>query len=302
MTVRRNVKIALLIIFIGLIVSFSTGFKYLQEKSVYEQYEPWETESILSTIEENTPYDMLLMGSSHGRLFSRNRNHILMEEAFQGNIATIAGGSSCVIPAEVFLDVFYAKKNTADTVLYVIDPWCFYSDKYNTGYIFEYEPFDLTLFVSMITHQIDPKIIKNYLSRTLRQGQKPYVNKGVRPRTEKLQSVDEYAVNDRLLDLYEGDIARNSNAEYIDTFTRINRAAKKQNSEIINIIPPTLYTDPHYDKLKVILDENKLLYVDMSESITDPIYYYDHDHLNVEGVKMFLNKLKEEIASRQIEY
>lgn len=283
----------LLIVSIGL-------WAFLQNKSRYEQYQPWETESVLSTIGENTSYDFLLMGSSHGRLFSRNRNHILVEEAFGKKGATIAGGSSCVIPAEIFLDLFYSKKNSAETILYFIDPWCFYSDKYNSGYVFEHEQFDLELLIAMIQYRVDPKIIKDYLSRTLRQGQKPYVDKNVQPQTEQLEAIDTNVVQMRLLDLYENEIGRKSNPEYRQAFLNSIENAKKHDSEMIFIIPPTLYTDPHHDDLKAFLDQHALTYLDMSKSVSNPKFYYDHDHLNVEGVKLFLELLKREIEIRDI--
>lgn len=296
---KKNLVIVGTSLFAFLLVCMGIGM-YLQNKSRYEKYLPWETESVLSTIGEKTSYDLLLMGSSHGRLFSRNRNHLLVEEAFGKKAATIAGGSSCVIPAKVFLDIFYAKQNTANTILYFIDPWCFYSDKYNNGYVFEHEPFDVQLLIAMIKYRVDPKITKDYLSRTLRQGQKPYVDKSVQPRTEQLESIDASVIQRRLLDLYENDTTRESNPEYRQALLDSVENAKKHDTAIIFIIPPTLYRDPHHDDLVTLLKKNDLTYIDMSQTVTNPAYFYDHDHLNIEGVKMFLELLKREIEIRDI--
>jgi len=268
---------------------------YLQSKSTYEHYEPWETESILSALDTNTSYDLLLMGSSHGRLLSRNRNHSVVEKKLQKNVATIAGGSSCVVPAEVFLDFFYSKKNSADTILYFIDPWCFYSDPYNNEYSFSHEPFDLGLLISMFKHQIDTEIMKDYITRTLRQGQTPYVDHAVQPKTEALEMIDEATIDKRLLDLYEGDIRRKARPDYLKTFSNIIRKAEAHQSKILFVIPATLYNDPHHTDLISLLEANRASYVDLSDVITDPKLYYDHDHLNRNGVEVYVNLLKNEL-------
>lgn len=83
---------------------------------------------------------------------------------------------------------------------------------------------------------------------------------------------------------------------------KIIDTAKEHDSEIIFIVSPALYIDPHHKDLTVFLIQNHLTYIDMSEVITDPKYYYDHDHLNVYGVKKFLQVLKAELAEKNIAY
>ncbi|KKQ38020.1 MAG: hypothetical protein US54_C0020G0014 [Candidatus Roizmanbacteria bacterium GW2011_GWA2_37_7] len=259
-------------------------------------YKPWETESVLLQLGKNTQYDILIMGSSHGRLLSRNRNHEIVERVLQKKIATIAAGEgACVIPEKVFLSTFYDMQNSAKTIFYFIDPWCFYTKKYNEGYVFSNEPLDSLLLRNLESSEIDKTLIASYKEKNEVSNEPSNNIPIVELNTTGLQDIDASGVERRILNLYNGSIPEKMNQKYQNTMEEIIQLAQNHKANLIFIIPPTLYKDPKYEKLLQLLQEYERKYrnpiVDMSESITDVSLYYHYDHLNSNGVEVFMELL-----------
>lgn len=305
-------KIIVIIIFflissivLTLLYSKKTVSKNVSKQKVIPtvQYKPWETESVLLPLQTNTNYDVLIMGSSHGRIFSRNKNHQITEEILNKQVATIAAGSSCIIPAQVYLSTFYDMKNTAKTILYFIDPWCFYTAKYNESYTFEIEPYNEILLKNMIAADISETTIQQYKAKKTTSNL-PEVTVTVEPNMALLNEIDPTVINARILDLYENNVPEFINEVYANRMTQIIELSKKNNSQLVFILPATLYNDPQQNNILNLLAEYQEMYnidfIDMSESIDDISLFYDHDHLNSKGIRVFLNKLLDELDERNI--
>ena len=259
-------------------------------------YKPWETESVLLQLGKNTQYDILMMGSSHGRIFSRNRNHEIVERVLQKKVATIAGGGgACVIPEKVFLSTFYDMKNSTNAIFYFIDPWCFYTRKYNEGYAFRNEPLDRILLQNLKSSEIDKTIISVYEEKKDFLNGPPKSIPIIEANTGSLTSIDESAVERRILNLYNGSIPEEINLKYQKTMEEIINLAQNHKAILILILPATLYEDPKYEEILKLLQKYEQKYqitlLDKSKAITGVSLYYDYDHLNSKGVEVFLEKL-----------
>ena len=91
-----------------------------------------ETEANLPIIKSNQHYDIVFLGTSHGRTLSRFGNHDRVEKILSKKIINLStGGGRGIYSSQIYLDYFFKRGNTTDTIVYFIDPWVFYSNKWN---------------------------------------------------------------------------------------------------------------------------------------------------------------------------
>ena len=110
-----------------LVLFFITLYLVLKTLSitVYKRdFKNSETESNTLIIKENTHYDLLFLGISHARNFSRTGNHERVEKNLNKKILNLGQGSGkCSINEQLFyLDYFYSKGNTTDKICIVLSP------------------------------------------------------------------------------------------------------------------------------------------------------------------------------------
>ena len=95
-------------------------------------FKNWETESNFLIIPNNQKYDLIFLGTSHGRIFSRASNHGIVEKVLNKKLLNLSRGSGGgIAPALINMLAFYHKGNKVDRVIYFIDPWIFYSSNWN---------------------------------------------------------------------------------------------------------------------------------------------------------------------------
>ena len=97
------------------------GSSYIVNKRNFKNSQ---TESNTLIIKENEKFDLLLLGISHARNFSRYGNHEKIEKILQKKIINIGQGSGfCSINEQFFyLDYFYSEGNKTDEVCIVLTP------------------------------------------------------------------------------------------------------------------------------------------------------------------------------------
>ncbi len=251
------------------------------------------TESVLNSLPENQEYDLLIMGSSHGRIFSRGPNHRVVEQILGLRMANISRSAAGIIPESAYLDYFYSKGNSAETIVYFLDPFVFSTVRWNERQFFlTEEPFEPGFLRRMIRYGIEPGVMYAYIRSKFEHEWKK--NHGIVRIDESfaLEYRVEESVRKRLEALYPDGYTKAVMDSYIPELKALLELARQHKTRVVFILPPTLLgkTPGHSDlvnHLRQINQQYQIPYYDYSDEIRDPRLYYNHDHLNRRGVRLF---------------
>ena len=263
-------------------------------------FKNYETESNLLVIKENKKYDFLFMGISHARNFSRHKNHLRLDTILNMNFINIAqGGGLCGVNEQYFyLKYFYKKRNKTNQVVYILSPpMLFHTGLPIASKTFDFEPFEFDFFLNYIF----------FKSRNKTQRLYSYVNSkytlewiNLRPKSfnkkqTHLLKLDSAKVTDGLNSTYKKGLANWQFARSSVIVDQTIQLIVDNNSSCILIIPPALFGkwNGHNETVEFAEEMKKKYGVkvfDYSESVLDPKYYYDHHHLNSDGVMFFSSK------------
>ncbi len=289
------VYLIIVLLIILAILIFSSSF--VKNK----KFKNFETESNLLVMKEKEEFDLLFMGISHARNFSRHKNHIRVEKILNKKIINIGQGNGiCGINEQLFyLDYFYHKKNKASTVIYFISPPLFFSETLpKSSNTFDYEPFGFSflfryfLFSSenkkeRLISYLQTKFAKNWYFH------KPY---SLNYKKEELTKIDFKVVSEGQKMVFKNIII--AEKRFLKSILRVEETidlALKNKSKVILIIPPALFGKWNgHNKVKNFAIKMKHNYdvefYDFSETVLSPKYYYDHHHLNTNGIVFFTTK------------
>jgi len=252
-----------------------------------------QTESVLNSLPENQAYDVLIMGSSHGRIFSRSGNHYRVEQMLGKTVANISRSAAGILPEKAYLDYFYSKGNSAKTIVYFIDPFVFSTRSWNERqYFLTDEPFEFGFLPMLFKHGIDPGVTYAYVKSKF--GREWRNNHGIikLDETYALKYIVQESVRNRIQALYPEGYSKATFDFYVPELEKTIRLAQQHQSRIIFIIPSTLLgKTPGQDDLLTLLKQFEtryaIPYYDYSNAIRTPGLFYNHDHLNVRGVGYF---------------
>ncbi|NCD41334.1 MAG: hypothetical protein EOL88_04505 [Bacteroidia bacterium] len=291
----------LLIIFLLLIVS-STIVKD-------RGFSNYTSESNTLFLKKNQQYDILFMGISHARNFSRHKNHLRIEKILDSKIINIGqGGGACGANEQLFyLDYFFKMGNRSSKIIYVLSPPMLFSETLPiASNTFDNEVFDVSFFSNYLVFSSENKQgrIMSYLQSKFHPSwlfKKPF--------TQDSEDNVLTFLNKKLVD--EGqNLAYGGSELNISRFHKASkiiektiRIAKEKNSEVILLIPPALFGKwrGHTETITFakILEKKypNVTIFDGSETVLKPEFYYDNHHLNTNGVIYFtenyLKKLME---------
>lgn len=256
-----------------------------------------ETESNTLFMRNNQNYNVLLLGISHARNFSRYHNHERMEKMLNKRIINLAQGEGkCGVNEQLFyLQYFYAQQNKVDTLIYVLTPPLFTSEKLPlASNTFDKEVFDLNFLYQYLHFDSENKYerIVQYTQTKLRDKWLKSKPDRTMSRDDKLAAVDKNAVESGMKSA-SGEKFNSDRFAY--SCTKIEETillAKQNNTTVMFIIPPALFGKwKEHQQVVIFADKMKSKYNikwgDFSESILEPQLYYDHHHLNTNGVIYF---------------
>lgn len=261
------------------------------------QFKNYETESNLLVMKKDASYDMLIMGISHARNFSRHKNHLRIEKILDKKIINIGqGGGRCGINEQLFyLDYFYKKGNTASTVVYVISPPLFFSETLPiASNTFDREPFELKFFLNYLQFKSENKQerLTSYVKSKLTRRWFSSVPRSLDAMEQKLDSIDMKVVSAGQNLVYKDSTAYTIFNKSVTRVEETIQLALRHNANVILVIPPALFGKwkGHPDVAAFAQRMQELYgveYYDFSESVLSPELYYDHHHLNTNGVVFF---------------
>ena len=245
-------------------------------------------------------YGVALLGTSRGRVLSRDGNHSLVEAIIgQKTINLSKGGGGGLMPMELHLSYFYHLGNRADHVVYLVDPWVFFSPINNedNDFFLRDEPFELYILWKLIAGRYPPDRIASYLQniavkdwRAISTYAAPGLTKGtiahIAP--EKLIEAREH---------YLSKYSQNGFEKYSPVVDAINAMVKRHGGRIAWIMLPMPIPDfPGMalvdQKLRqAALENDHVTYHDVSGAMHDRRFFYDHMHFNKEGIRYFTSNV-----------
>ncbi len=297
MQVKKFISGAFLFIGINILVLL-ISFRIIHYFEHCYQYHNWETDSDLLIIPQNKSVDLLIMGSSHARIFTRDKNHLRVENILHKSLIDIGkgGGEGGIVTNLVMLNYFYDQGDTAKQIIYFIDAWPFFSSKWNEkSYFLTNEPINADLLRLCFQYHVDHDVMLNYFKSKYTIDWLERKPKSREINNDELHDISREAIEKRLASLYIEPYDVNVFNHYAFLMEEVIQLARAHHAKLTFIFPPTLLDDNRgKDKVLKLLSGFKTKYgtdyYDYSNVIQDYTLFYNHDHLNTKGVAFFTDK------------
>lgn len=273
-------SVILFVILVAIMQNVAWSFSYSDDKLM---------ENIIPQLRVPHHYDIVVLGTSHAGELKFRSNPEAIQPIIDQTMIVLAKANAGIIPTTIFLDTFFHYGNTADTILFFIDPFIFISRGINEESACIYnEPLDTSFLTQLLHYQFSKEAIMSYIGFNCNFNHffTPLVKGSRRPQT----TVAEYdrARWDARTTMYQ----MGSDATFDHYFTFLETLILKHNDKnIILIAPPILLDndvvtesfDAFHQRLQPLLETYDLVYADHSHVMTDPRYFRDMDHLNNAG-------------------
>jgi hypothetical protein len=272
-------------------------------------FEQWETDSVLYVTHKNVHYDFVTLGTSRARIFSEFKGncdyiHDELKMRFL-NLAIPFGGG--ILPEKMFLEYFYARGNSADCVVLLLDPFTLFSDGSNLYHRFVfYEPFRPRFLLELFQNKYPIQRIITYVRSKfgLYWFQRAALVKEQDPRVATRNESDAETAKKRMDSLYPDGLNETAFVHYSKVLEEIFAMAKAHSARMIVITPPTLLgPEPGAARLKEFLDQCGSRYsfefYDYTNVMQDYSMFADHDHLNSNGFRFFTKNYLEPILRKK---
>jgi hypothetical protein len=256
----------------------------------------WETESNLLVMGSNEHYGLALLGTSRGRVLSRDGNHRLLEKILGCKVINLSkGGGGGLMPAELHLSNFYHRGNRVDQVIYLVDPWVFFSpiNNENNTFFLRDEPFELYILAKLVAQGYPMQRIASYLQMitvtdwaAVSRYEAPGLTDGTLAAIDgrKLIQAREH---------YRSRYAPGGFEKYSRYVDRINDLVRRHGGRITYIMMPMLIPDfPGMDQVdrklrQAARAQPQVRYYNLADAMHDRKFFYDHMHFNKTGVDYF---------------
>jgi hypothetical protein len=270
-------------------------------------YHNWETDSDAMIIPKNEKKDLLILGSSHARIFTRDKNHLRVENILHKSMLDIGkgGGEGGITTNLVMLKYFYEEGNSADQIVYFIDAWPFFSDKWNEkSYFLTNEPIDFKLLKICIEKGVDKDVLLNYFKSKYTMDWLQRKPKSGEINGNELKEISPEAVQKRLESLYIQPYNEELFAHYAGQLQEVVQLAYAHHSKLKFIFPSTLLDDTRgkYKVIELLKQFNAQYgtpFYDYADAIKDHHFYYDHDHLNTKGIVYFTEHFLKPVVEKE---
>ena len=283
--------------FLFLVLLILIGAQLTSNPVKKRNFKNFETESNLLMLKENKKYDFLFMGISHARNFSRHKNHLRLDTILDMSFINIAqGGGLCGVNEQYFyLKYFYQNRNKTNQVVYILSPpMLFHEGLPLASKTFDFEPFEFDFFFNYLFFNSRNRTqrLYSYVNSKYTLEWKNHQPKSFTKKQMYLSKLDSAKVTGGLNSTHKKGLANwqfdRSSVIVDQTIQLIN----DNNSSCILIIPPALFGkwNGHNETLEFaekMKEKYGVKVYDYSEIILDPKYYYDHHHLNSDGVVFF---------------
>ena len=287
----------LVVALFSLLVSFTSWF--VSKKSFNHN----QTESNILLTDSVQNYDILFIGISHARMFSKYTNHQNVQEILQSKIVNLGQGFGICGPNELLfhLQYFYKNKNHTNSVIYVLSPPMLFSENLTVNpKTFNMEPVRLDFLSNYLSFESEYKSrrIFDYLRSKLYPSWINHRPIDMLEDTLVLEKIDSAEIKKGFDIAYNNGLDENRYNKSCLAIEKTIKLALENNSKFVFIITPAIFGKwPGHDQTLEFAKEMEVKYnvpcYDFSESVKELSYYKDHHHLNSDGVEYFtLNFLK----------
>lgn len=264
-------------------------------------FEQSNTESNLLILDKPKHYDYLFLGNSHARNFSRHGNHQVMEDLFKKTILNLGQGSGLCGPNDLdfYLSYVLDKGYSFDKIFITLSPPFLYGEHLNhSTNTFYAEPFQLDFFLSYLSHEAPNK--SRRLLHYLRSKWSPtwWKREPASPsrKVEVLKQLDSTIVKNGFDSAYpkgREELNYKINAKHLE---RMIGRARQRGIEVILMSTPVLFGQwPGQERLNKYCDslalQQDVHFENLVSNIHAPEMYYDHHHLNSDGIELLLDSL-----------
>ena len=254
------------------------------------------TEGNLLIMPNGNGVDYLVLGISHGRNLSRRSHHELFESVFNATMVNLSQGESLggLENQHLFLRTFYEKGNKTNDLILVLSPSLMFNADTDQSDIMLYrEPLELAMMNRLIEmgnkrkwHQLF-FYIKSKLGHhwwMLKPDNKTHFD-GV------LTAIDAEAMKEGFQLAYPKGLDLKTFQNRCQELAQLVNTAETNGSRLTFVIPPAAFG--FWPGHGAVLAHLKRQYpgrriLDHSEAVIGNAFYYDHHHLNTEGMKKYL--------------
>ena len=307
--VRFLLKIALFwILLIGLIY---TAAKVASRNAENKEYHNFNVEENVIITPKNEHFEFVMLGLSHARNFSRHRNHQRVEKILDRKFINFGkgGGKGNIANQHVYLKYFLSRGNTTDHIYYVLSMPMFFAERLDeNAFTYQYEKLDPLFFYQVLTGPDINKGEKLYTyirSKSDKHWRFKYGPWSAKISDNVLEKIDSTVINNGFK------LAYVSGLEF-DTFKKNKKLmqetvelAQKNDIEITFIVTPSTFGEwPGHEHVMDFMSELKEKYgsevYDFSRVyLGQKKYFYDHHHLNSDGVVKFTKEYLKPLMNEQ---
>jgi len=261
---------------------------------------------------ERRHHDWIILGASHAMPLDFHDFGTRIEEQTGLQVLNLASPGTGPL-YQRFVAERYFIDHSADGVLVVADSFGFYSPEWNEerfGHrdLLSRTPLDaaaLRLYLGYLSRGVDPRAVLDYATGFSK------INNHDRFEPDKWEGEERFTRSARPSDLADRErieylypeAAEPATVErYMDHLVALARTARAAGARVVVIKPPLperfralLPAEEEFDAaLREALGREGIAFRDFSDVLPEPRYYFDPDHLNEEGARLFLeNQLAE---------
>lgn len=262
----------------------------------------WQKPSHFYTIPKDQQFDMVLLGSSEGWAFSRDGNHHRMENILGMKVFNLSKPGAGLVPAKVYLSYFYKRGNRTKRLVYYLDQWIFYSDKWNEKcYFLDREPIRPGVLPILLENKVHPNVIHYYFSKKLSPRHMFHFEKNVRHRDNRRWTVLPTSILKKTVRSLYPDKLNSANFEhYSRVFHDIVDMAQRHGAEVTVVLPSAMFTvnvtgskrNRWLELLERTRRERGVRVYDWRAVLRDGRFFVDPHHLNTDGILEIVKRLK----------
>jgi len=248
-------------------------------------------------------YDYVILGASRALTFDYEDMNAQLEQMTGKHILNLANVGSGVTVNRLMLD-YFMMGHRADTVVYVVDSFGFYSRQWNEdrlqdSALFQRAPFDPALVAVLLARPEGRAVLLDYVTGFSKINNPnrfaPDINDDEANKFRKIYRPIKQIDTQRLEYLYPKTAEPGAYARYLAAFEDLVRSVRQNNMHMLVVkapLPERIYralpNEAQFDRdLKAILDRYGVEFYDYSLVDNEDKYFYNTDHLNREGVLNF---------------